>query len=664
MFFLLSVRSVFVYLSYLGGTVQAAGIAAVAAGMVFCRWRTLWSLYLFAALIPLVSGVQALGYMKFAPVLSFGFSIIYTGWFLKRIFQKETVHKFASRRKDLVFVDFLAGIVCLSIVMGICRFPLAFSFHRLQYASTAGQVDPFWFMEAGYIILQGLFFYRVFDFETTDKKSVSFFVPCLYCHALIVVAFAFVQLVFNIPDQGRTGSVFSPFQNVHAFGGYVLVLFFFFLNLGLKIKKGKAVHWILVMALFTCLLVSGSTTSLIMLFGFGSLFFLTNFGMQRIIFIVVGVVMIIILGINLNPSFLPKGKAHSAYERYITRLNYPTALKALGGRFSSWDQALGMIREYPLTGTGVGSFYQVSRYYHFSQKAHPHRLENAHNYYLQFGAELGLPALAVFLSLLLVLFRSAIPFLTLPPQDPSQVQQAQASSGVLYLNGLIFGVSAFLSAMLTDHHLLLSTHQFLFWFACFGISSAVKFNAAGNNAVKSNFMQESKWVSALLLILFVVVGSAHAYNYFTGKTPHGRYEYGYYKYQRVNGERMRWTMKQSCTKITAKSDYLGFSLYTEPKHFESGAVHVDIFMDDVLIGSVLFDKKRVVHKYYHMPGVKGRMIRFKTRADSSYNPYKLGLTDDIRQCREQSVAVTDVQFFHWGQPGDFQYIKYIQNMGK
>lgn len=548
---------------------------------------------------------------------------------------RDAFYQLASKRKSLVFIDFLAGIICLSMVMSICRFPLDFSFYRLRFASTMGQEDPFWFMEAGYIILQGLFFYRLFDFEITEKKDLKYFTPCLYGHAVIVTAFAFLQLIFNIPDQGRIGSVFSPFQNINVFGGYVLILFFFFLNLAFKRKKGIAVNWVLVMALSVCLFVSGNASALIIFFCFGLLFFVTNFGMQRFFFMGAGIVMVIILAANLNPSFFQKDKVPTQVKRYAERLNYTTALKKLSGRYYSLDQTLGMMKEHPLTGTGVGSFYRVSRHYHFSENAHPRRIENAHNYYFQFGAELGLPALLLFLSLLFVVLRPAIPFLG-----------AHASSDIEYLNGLFFGVSAYLVTMLTNHHLILSNHQFLFWFALFGITSIVRFSTSGGNATETeSYKRELKWFPAFLLLLFMMVAGGHAYNFFKGITPRGIYEYGYFEPQEINSDQMRWTMKQSCVELNAESDYMGVSFYTWPENFDQGNVTLDLFINDALFDTVLLDQPALVHKYYYVPGMAGKTMLFKIKADGSYNPYKKGLTDNIKESREQSAAVTDVQFF-------------------
>lgn len=203
-------------------------------------------------------------------------------------------------------------------------------------------------------------------------------------------------------------------------------------------------------------------------------------------------------------------------------------------------------------------------------------------------------------------------------------------------------MSAFLLTLVPDHSLLLSTHQIMFWFIMAGI--AVSGKETGGFGTGSDPDQKSGKKLQGAFVIFLIIMAAGYYHKLHAVEP-GPYGYGYYKPERRDGELMRWTMNQSCIEVSAESDYFGFSLYAEPEHFEKGAVHVDLFMDDVLIDTVLLDEKGFAHKYYYMPGIHGRVVRFKLAADSTYNPYKLGVTDNIRHSREQSVAVTDVHFF-------------------
>ena len=158
-FYILSVRTVLVYLNYLTGTFQLIVIIAVLLGIVACWWKTLWVLYLFIACIPLISGIQELGFLKSMPLVSFLFSIIYISWFSKYVFWNKK--SLISDNIISSLIDTLAGVIYLSMIFCLSVYPLEYSLYRLKYGSIMGQFDPFWFMEAGYIALQGMFFYRI-----------------------------------------------------------------------------------------------------------------------------------------------------------------------------------------------------------------------------------------------------------------------------------------------------------------------------------------------------------------------------------------------------------------------------------------------------------------------------------------------------------------------
>ena len=78
--------------------------------------------------------------------------------------------------------------------------------------------------------------------------------------------------------------------------------------------------------------------------------------------------------------------------------------KSINSRFLIWHSTLDMIKDNPITGIGIGSFKK--NYLNYQAKRinkYPELIKywiyagNAHNDYLQMGAELGLIGVAVFL---------------------------------------------------------------------------------------------------------------------------------------------------------------------------------------------------------------------------------------------------------------------------
>ncbi len=109
-----------------------------------------------------------------------------------------------------------------------------------------------------------------------------------------------------------------------------------------------------------------------------------------------------------------------------------------------------MIRDRPFFGQGIGSFFwRLPAYSHHSF------YENAHNYFLQIGAELGMVGLIAFLWLLVIIVKSGV----------SLFLQLKDRYWKLLVGGLVGGILGFLLTCLADHPLLLLEMQFIFWLA-------------------------------------------------------------------------------------------------------------------------------------------------------------------------------------------------------
>jgi putative inorganic carbon (HCO3(-)) transporter len=83
-------------------------------------------------------------------------------------------------------------------------------------------------------------------------------------------------------------------------------------------------------------------------------------------------------------------------------------LSSFAGRQEIWSAAIAMIRDFPLTGIGMGTFPQVLRALYPSfllsiNAGTPH----AHNLFLQIAVDLGLPGLALWLIMVAILLRCA-----------------------------------------------------------------------------------------------------------------------------------------------------------------------------------------------------------------------------------------------------------------
>jgi hypothetical protein len=109
-----------------------------------------------------------------------------------------------------------------------------------------------------------------------------------------------------------------------------------------------------------------------------------------------------------------------------------------------------MIASRPITGVGIGQYYETSSMFLSPFLSWVYGVENAHNYFLQVAAELGFAGFAAFVALLAAAMWRGIGAYWRVPSD-------------MRLLGLLAGAMALLAACLAQHPLLVDEVAFPFW---------------------------------------------------------------------------------------------------------------------------------------------------------------------------------------------------------
>lgn len=626
-FFFFSLRLIVVFLVYTPGWMKPIGYLCIVAGCIISWVNPMITLYVFIALVPFISGIKNISagleqfsFIKSAPILSLVFSIIYLAWIGRRVvYEKKGLLPKSSVGN---MVDILSGMVILSMFASSLNYPASVVWENFLSLQVLGQDDPFWFFHAGYIFLQGLFFYRVMETELSENNNEKLIIFVFYMHAIIIIVFSVFQLFFKIPIN-EFGALNSPFDDIHSYGSYVLLCFFILFYTSISKKYIPGLIFSSFLLLFVIFSASAATLFTLIIMSI----ILLSFKYRSFRF--VSVLIIILPLIFFSNILLPRDNKlnHPILNRYLERFSADTAFKRLGGRAASADQALGMIKDYPITGSGIGTFYRVSRHYHFFKPLNLNRKENAHNYYLQIAAEMGIIALIIFLSAIILAFRRGC--------STSFVDEQKNKLKI----GLLVGITAYMITMLTGHPLILSNQQFLFWFAMVALTSLCL--AAKENSGLYWFKTRSKPVAGILLaILFL----GHAYNIAAREFDTPGFEYGLYKIEKINGKQMRWTKRIAYRRIQAESEIVGIVLSAASYNLSSKPLAVQVFLNEKLIDRVHFFAEGVKPLYYYFPSITDNQIELKTIASNTFNPYKLGLSNDLKRNWEHGVAVSEVNF--------------------
>jgi O-antigen ligase len=120
------------------------------------------------------------------------------------------------------------------------------------------------------------------------------------------------------------------------------------------------------------------------------------------------------------------------------------------GRLNLYKKGVRMVEAHPLVGNGIGSFYLTSVKYSEADDPWAKRPDFGHNTFLQFAAELGVPAACLFFFVVVLAVKQSW---QMRASDTSAVPGAAAA------------LIAYLLTQMTANSLnVYFSNQFLFWF--------------------------------------------------------------------------------------------------------------------------------------------------------------------------------------------------------
>src|SRR5262249_49201598 len=173
-----------------------------------------------------------------------------------------------------------------------------------------------------------------------------------------------------------------------------------------------------------------------------------------------------------------------------------------GGGFRTQFNAASvrMIAARPLAGVGIGQYYAASTLFLGPEMAFTYGRENAHDYFLQVAAELGLPGL-VLLALWLGAGLTVVARALTRPIDPRLI-------------GAASGVVALLATCLSGHPLLVAEVAFPFWIV-FALALALAASTVLDDPIGYHAAVRSNGVVACGATALLIVAAAAV----SGRTP-------------------------------------------------------------------------------------------------------------------------------------------------
>jgi O-antigen ligase len=432
----------FFYLKYvpLIKSFQSAMLPILAIVFISTSFKPIWGTLSFIFAFPLINSLPyffgIFADIPHAPTALLLFLAYFMGWLGNRTFAKEEMAAGLFRlpvRRPLVFLS------CLIILSGLVTSWRYANFYPVRSDAnydlavnvngvTAGGAQMSTLFNGLAYLTGFLFFVILLDTLKTGgaiRKSLA----ALWLGAPIMLFLSYYQYLIN-PGFGNTpfwvklGQINASFKDPNAFGAFLASTIPLLLGMIVISKGMKRVIHILILAAFIFVFPQIGARSPLLAIVISLLFFSVIWARWQFFegkkqrkahgkAVIVGILLsaILILGYTGFLSF--------SNSRLAKRLNVAAKVISLQedplniftARYFLWKEAARMVKDYPLSGVGLGAFIiELPNYYQNNKDMSRldvqryRRIDSAENYFLQLAAELGLIGLAICIWLFWVIF--------------------------------------------------------------------------------------------------------------------------------------------------------------------------------------------------------------------------------------------------------------------
>jgi len=630
------------------------------------EWGTLFFVFAFPLInnLPYFFGIAEP--IPHAPTALVLFLFYFLGWLVHNtLFESEISLKIPIFKPMTIFSIF----VLISGIITFFRYANFYPFlsdgvyeliTNVNGVTAGGAIMSTVFFSLNY--LTGFAFFFILLNTIKSKEFVKKILIVLCSSTLLSLCFGLVQHIKysqlgNNPISIYQGLINATFKDALSFGVYIAIVAPLILGILFYSKKAARVFpfAVLVLSLYMIFFTgskSGLLCLVISLLIFLALCIKLVFDLIKSKFIsirktslslLIGIILIgaIIFSFTIFKEEIEASRTFSRFKYTITKKNVSAMLK--GRADTLWKMALPMIKDYPLTGVGIGSYIiEVSNY----SKIHQTPIgipESAENYFLQVGSELGLVGVVlvlwIFWEILKQMKRS---YLKVPNNDKNK----------FILIGAIAGIISFFVNI--QFHTYIGSYEikYTFW-----LLVALLF-CLGNNEEgdeRGGKVLFSKNFKIFSLILIAIFGGIHLWNSTHSLSLKSRTEqfklvqdFGFYQAEKdQSGREFRWTKSYGGMTIRIEKPVIEIPLLASHPDIRKKPVEVEIyivkdfFKHKKLLGQLTLKQSAWKTYTYSIPDEVGEEVILLFKVSRTWNPLKTFGTPDPRNL---GVAIGKIQF--------------------
>ena len=312
----------------------------------------------------------------------------------------------------------------------------------------------------------------------------------------------------------------------------------------------------------------------------------------------------------------------------------------------NWESAVVMMRDYPLTGVGIGAYtVEISNYAETLKKSWPIG-ESAENYLLQAGSELGLPGVILVLWIFWELIRQmrrayrANPW----PGRWRFVQLATIAGLISYFVNIQF-------------HTYIGSYEMKYVFWLLAISVFVQPGPDDTPAPEGPPRKAglSKRARAWTVVLVVLLASIHLWNSahslsLKSRTErfHLKQDFGLYPAEKDNeGREFRWTRNYGGLTLKIEKPILVLPLHASHPDIHKKPITIrlyfvkDLFRQKRLVKEITLARNEWQDVVLAVPEEVGQDVILLIKIDRTWNPLK---TTGVPDPRDLGIAVGNITF--------------------
>lgn len=422
-----------------------------------------YAFFAFTAAVPLLTGLDQCALLHIHPAGQISFSSLFLGCGIRTIFiglrdtgvhRRSIVEQSPVNNLSQTLAEYLSVITLFSVGLQIFDFEdKSYLWSSFWSQATSGFEEKTYFLSSSLLWLQGIMYFIILC--ELAKSNIRWLRPIFAVHTCTLVLGSLLQYYFGIPERSNnTGGigVHAPLEDISSYGSIIVILLIYWSTMiSSHAVKRRLEGCIGFLAMSLLLIVSWSRAAWLA----AALSLITVVYLKLNIkwrCIVVAAIASLVVAINLTGN-LSIWHANSYAYRLYSLVRIEKLTDKMPDRLNLYHKAAAMIAERPLIGHGIGAFYVTSTRYGSANDPAAGQPNFAHNTFLQFAAELGIPAVALFIGIIVIGVWQSRSVIKL--KDPDQKSS--------YF-GVILGLNAYLFTQMTANSLnIYFSNQIIFW---------------------------------------------------------------------------------------------------------------------------------------------------------------------------------------------------------